>query len=78
MKSVSDKTPTDVVTNEAENRFIPGASAGVSPVDGNSARLTNCLRAILAVVLIADVLDLMDSTITNIGAPTIVREIGGR
>jgi len=40
-------------------------------------RLTPRLRAILAVVLIADVLDLMDSTITNIAAPTIVREIGG-
>ena len=32
---------------------------------------------ILAVVLLADVLDLMDSTITNIAAPTIVRDIGG-
>lgn len=40
-------------------------------------RLTGRLRAILAVVLIADVLDLMDSTITNIAAPTIVGEIGG-
>jgi MFS family permease len=28
-------------------------------------------------VLIADMLDLMDSTITNIAAPTIVRDIGG-
>ena len=41
------------------------------------AALTPRLRLILAVVLIADVLDLMDSTITNIAAPTIVREIGG-
>ena len=41
------------------------------------ARLTPRLRAILAVVLIADVLDLMDSTITTTAAPTIVREIGG-
>src|SRR3954468_19685702 len=41
------------------------------------SRLTPHLRAILAVVIIADVLDLMDSTITNIAAPTIVREIGG-
>jgi EmrB/QacA subfamily drug resistance transporter len=40
-------------------------------------RLSNRLRAILAVVLIADVLDLMDSTITNIAAPSIVRDIGG-
>src|SRR5450755_2426910 len=43
----------------------------------SSFRLTPRLRAILAVVLIADVLDLMDSTITTIAAPTIVREIGG-
>lgn len=35
------------------------------------------LWAILAVVLIADMLDLMDSTLTNIAAPTIVAELGG-
>ena len=35
------------------------------------------LQAVLAVVIIADILDLMDSTITNIAAPTIVRDIGG-
>jgi EmrB/QacA subfamily drug resistance transporter len=46
----------------------PGAGA---------ARLTTRLRLILAVVLIADVLDLMDSTITNIAAPTIAGDIGG-
>jgi EmrB/QacA subfamily drug resistance transporter len=45
--------------------------------DAGPARLSNRLRAILAVVLIADVLDLMDSTITNIAAPSIVRDIGG-
>lgn len=39
--------------------------------------LSNRQTAILIVVLLADVLDLMDSTITNIAAPTIVREIGG-
>jgi MFS family permease len=48
-----------------------------SPPLAGSARLTTRQRAILAVVLIADMLDLMDSTITNIAAPTIVREIGG-
>lgn len=41
------------------------------------SRLTPRLRAILAVVLIADMLDLMDSTITNIAAPSIVTSIGG-
>ncbi|HEX3712622.1 MAG TPA: MFS transporter [Trebonia sp.] len=39
--------------------------------------LTPRLRALLAIVLIADIVDLMDSTITNIAAPTIVRELGG-
>jgi EmrB/QacA subfamily drug resistance transporter len=43
----------------------------------NPARLTTRLRLILIVVILADVLDLMDSTITNIAAPTIVRDIGG-
>lgn len=46
-------------------------------VTADPSRLSNRLRAILAVVLIADVLDLMDSTITNIAAPSIVRDIGG-
>lgn len=49
-----------------------GAEQGVDP-----SRLTRRLRIILAIVIIADVLDLMDSTITNIAAPTIVRDIGG-
>jgi EmrB/QacA subfamily drug resistance transporter len=43
----------------------------------DSSRLTTRLRLILAVVLLADVLDLMDSTITNIAAPAIVRDLGG-
>jgi EmrB/QacA subfamily drug resistance transporter len=50
-------------------------AAGTIPV--NPARLSARLRLILAIVLIADVLDLMDSTITNIAAPSIVRDIGG-
>jgi EmrB/QacA subfamily drug resistance transporter len=33
--------------------------------------------AILAVVIIADVMDLLDATITNIAAPSIVRNLGG-
>jgi len=53
------------------------ASTDTVTADTGPGRLTNRLRAILAVVLIADVLDLMDSTITNIAAPSIVREIGG-
>src|ERR1700689_5020757 len=53
----------------------PEEAAG--PARPAAARLTARLRGILAVVLLADVLDLMDSTITNIAAPTIVRDIGG-
>jgi len=46
-------------------------------VVADPTRLTARLRAVVAVVILADVLDLMDSTITNIGAPTIVRDLGG-
>ena len=49
-----------------------GIDDGVDPT-----RLTRRLRCILAIVIVADVLDLMDSAITNIAAPTIVRDIGG-
>ena len=55
-----------------------GASAlAQSPPTADPTRLTTPLRLILAIVLLADVLDLMDSTITNIATPTIVRDIGG-
>lgn len=33
--------------------------------------------AALAVIIVADVLDLLDSTITNLAAPSIVRDLGG-
>ena len=35
------------------------------------------LWAILAVVIVADMMDLLDSTLTNIAAPSIVRDLGG-
>ncbi|MEZ5125065.1 MAG: MFS transporter [Thermoleophilia bacterium] len=38
---------------------------------------TGMMWAILAVLIIADVMDLLDATITNIAAPTIVHELGG-
>jgi EmrB/QacA subfamily drug resistance transporter len=64
---------------------VPAAGSGPGPAvpapgpaaAGPPGRLTARLRAILAIVLIADVLDLMDSTITNIAAPAIVRDLGG-
>ena len=40
-------------------------------------KLSPYLRAVLAVVLAADVLDLMDSTITVVAAPSIAHELGG-
>jgi EmrB/QacA subfamily drug resistance transporter len=49
----------------------------VADSPASPARMTTRLRLILVVVILADVLDLMDSTITNIAAPTIVRDIGG-
>ena len=54
----------------------PGDAAQPLPM-ADPSRLTTRLRLILAIVLIADVLDLMDSTITNIAAPTIAGNIGG-
>ncbi len=56
------------------------AIAVSEPIQGEGtdpSRLTTRLRIILAVILVADVLDLMDSTITNVAAPTIVHHIGG-
>src|ERR1700744_4137403 len=38
---------------------------------------TTLLWAVLGLVLLADALDMIDSTVTNIAAPTIVRDIGG-
>src|SRR5271168_1446409 len=63
---------TDAALRSGRNAGPDDAAA-----PGNPARLGGRLRAVLAVVIIADVLDLMDSTITNIAAPTIVRDIGG-
>ena len=72
--------PPDTIRPNA-NAHPTGATqtTGTAPttVKSGSDRLTTRLRLILAVVLIADILDLMDSTITNIAAPSIVREIGG-
>jgi EmrB/QacA subfamily drug resistance transporter len=74
-------SPTSGLSPESGSTgTVPEDSSGTAPdsvVTVGSDRLTPKLRAILAVVIIADVLDLMDSTITNIAAPTIVRDIGG-
>ena len=54
---------------EANNTSRPSAA--------EAKKLTTGQWIILAVVLLADILDLMDSTITQIAAPSIVRSIGG-
>jgi EmrB/QacA subfamily drug resistance transporter len=40
-------------------------------------RSSRLLRAILALVLLADALDVIDATVTNIAASTIARDLGG-
>ncbi|MGO8874144.1 MAG: MFS transporter [Acidimicrobiales bacterium] len=58
--------------------LVAGDAARTSSEEAaDPSRLDRRLRAILAVVLIADILDLMDSTITNIAAPSIARDLGG-
>ena len=54
---------------------MSGTATGATAT--TSSRLGPRLRAVLIVVLVADVLDLLDSTITTIAAPTIARELGG-
>lgn len=79
MTAPTAASPTDTATDTASDGGTDGGTTGTdaSPVPTAAGRLTGRLRAVLAVVLIADVLDLMDSTITTIAAPTIVADIGG-
>lgn len=49
----------------------PGPSGGVSP-----AAPDRTVWITLVVVLLADAMDLMDATITNVAAPSIVRDLG--
>jgi EmrB/QacA subfamily drug resistance transporter len=64
----------DTLPPEGGGTIAPHRGAGKSP---DPSRLTPRLRGILAIVLIATMLDLMDAQITNIAAPSIVHEIGG-
>src|SRR5919108_3201372 len=56
------------------SHYTIGMTSTISP-SAAVPRLT--FLAILAVVLLADALDMIDATVTNIAAPTIVRDIGG-
>src|SRR5262249_252497 len=55
----------------------PDAAASPADVPSMPAASARLMWAILGVVLIADLLDLLDATITNIAAPTIVAHLGG-
>ena len=66
-----------VMAQTAAFDVLPPTEPAPEGGDDDPTRLTPYLRAILAVVLIADILDLMDSTITNIAAPSIARQLGG-
>src|SRR5215470_14411544 len=55
----------------------PDAAPSRAEVTPSPARSAKLMWAILGVVLIADLLDLLDATITNIAAPTIVADLGG-
>src|SRR5215467_8177758 len=55
----------------------PGAAPPRAEVTPSPARSAKLMWAILGVVLVADLLDLLDATITNIAAPTIVAHLGG-
>lgn len=55
-----------------------GTEAGSSGTSGPAVTLSKAaFWVILALVLLADALDMIDSTVTNIAAPTIVADIGG-
>ncbi len=55
----------------------PGAAPPPTEVTPSPAGSAKLMWAILGVVLVADLLDLLDATITNIAAPTIVAHLGG-
>jgi EmrB/QacA subfamily drug resistance transporter len=57
---------------------MSGSTSLAPPPKARSASpSTRLMWMILGLVLVADALDMIDSTVTNIAAPTIVRDIGG-
>src|SRR5215813_2318467 len=67
MSSTSDLA-AEAQPSTGEARCAPNPSPSTS---------STLMWALLVVVLIADLLDLLDSTITNIAAPAIVADLGG-
>lgn len=76
MTMTNESGSPDRASDMAVSTRDKGAATQPPPA-ADPSRLTTRLRLILAVVLLADILDLMDSTITNIAAPTIIRDISG-
>ncbi|MFG2649732.1 MFS transporter [Streptomyces sp. NPDC048436] len=68
--------PTDATTSPEATTTAPPPGPYPDPAPG--LPLTPRKRwAILAVIIAADVLDLVDATVTNIAAPTIAKDLGG-
>ena len=76
INGIHPDTPTGNGGHDDRERDDHGQAAATTVTTG-SARLTHPAAADPHPGILADVLDLMDSTITNIAAPTIVRDIGG-
>jgi MFS family permease len=67
------------VSLEQTKEMIAMAAETAVPREGTKSPSlsTTLLWVVLGLVLLADALDMIDSTVTNIAAPTIVRDIGG-
>jgi EmrB/QacA subfamily drug resistance transporter len=63
-------------TTAAQGAPTPTSPAAVTAA-AQAPPPARVMWVILALVLVADALDMIDSTVTNIAAPTIVRDIGG-
>ena len=55
----------------------PAAAAATADTAPTTARSRRLMWAILALVLLADAVDVIDATVTNIAAPTIARDLHG-
>ncbi|MFD0351430.1 MFS transporter [Kitasatospora aburaviensis] len=79
MTTALPKTPADA-SRQAPTTTAPQAAAApdtATPATAATPAVDPRRWAVLAVVLFAAVLDLLDATITNIAAPTIAADLGG-
>ncbi|HEX5193462.1 MAG TPA: MFS transporter [Solirubrobacteraceae bacterium] len=72
-------TTSDPISTPAADPISPPAADAISTPDGATAAATpyRWRWIVLAVVLAAEVIDLMDSTIVNVAGPSIRRDLGG-